>query len=69
MHVAAEWRRVRAPSLRCRAAEHEDTCVVLRMGLLRLFRDKADVVDLVMLHYNGGASGRERRAMKQEFRA
>jgi hypothetical protein len=28
-----------------------------RMGLLRLFRDKDDIVDFVMLHYHGGASG------------
>ena len=38
------------------AACHGNTCVVLRMGLLRLFQDKADIVDLVFRHYHG-ASG------------
>ena len=27
------------------------------MGLLRLFRHEADIVDLVLLHYHGGGSG------------
>ena len=30
---------------------------MLRKGLLRLFDSKADVVDLVLRHYHGGASG------------
>ena len=38
------------------AACHGNTCVVLRMGLLRLFQDKADIVDLVFRLYHG-ASG------------
>ncbi len=33
---------------------------MLRMGLLCLFDGKADVVDLVLRHYHGGASGWER---------
>ena len=37
----------------CRAAGHGNTCVLLRM----LFDSKADVVDLVLRHYHGGASG------------
>jgi len=41
----------------CRAAGHGNKCVVLRMGLLRLFDNQADVVDLVLRHYHGGASG------------
>ena len=41
----------------CRAAGHGNgACVVLRMGLLRLFHGKADIVDLVLWHYHG-ASG------------
>jgi hypothetical protein len=32
-------------------------CVVLRMGLLRLFHGKTDIVDLVLRHYHHGASG------------
>jgi hypothetical protein len=39
----------------CRAA-HVNTCVVLRMGLLRLFHGKAYIVDLVLRHHRG-ASG------------
>jgi len=41
----------------CRAAGHGNKCVVLRMGLLRLFHGKADIVDLVLRHYYHGASG------------
>ena len=41
----------------CRAAGHGNKCVVLRMGLLRLFHDEADPVDLVLQHYYHGASG------------
>ena len=41
----------------CRAAGHGNVCVVLRMGLLRLFHGKADIVDLVLRHYYRGASG------------
>jgi hypothetical protein len=41
----------------CRAAGHGNTCVVLRIGLLHLFDDKADIVDLVLRHYYHGASG------------
>ncbi len=33
------------------------TCVVLRMGVLRLFDGKVDIVDLVLRYYHGGASG------------
>ena len=40
----------------CRAAGHGNACVVLRVGLLRLFRGKTDIVDLVLRHYRG-ASG------------
>jgi hypothetical protein len=36
----------------CRAAGHGNTCVVLRMGLLRLFHGKSDIVDLVLRHYH-----------------
>ena len=39
------------------AACHGNTCVVLRMGLLRLFHGEADPVDLVLQHYYHGASG------------
>ena len=41
----------------CRAAGHGNECVMLRMGLLRLFYDKADIVDLVLRQYYHGASG------------
>ena len=41
----------------CRAAGHGNKCVVLRMGLLRLFHGEADPVDLVLQHYYHGASG------------
>ncbi len=48
----------------CGAAGHGNTCVVLVMGLHRMFdsmaddgRSNADVVDLVLQHYRGGASG------------
>jgi hypothetical protein len=42
----------------CRAAGHGNLCVVLRMGLLRLFHGKADIVDEgVLRHYYHGASG------------
>ena len=41
----------------CRAAGNGNVCVVLRMGLLRLFHGKADIVDLVLRHYYRGASG------------
>ena len=39
----------------CPAAEHEhgNVCVKLRMILLRLFANKADIVDLVLQHYRG----------------
>jgi hypothetical protein len=40
----------------CRAAGHGNTCILLRMGLLRLFDGKSDIVDLVLRHYHG-ASG------------
>ena len=40
-----------------RAVQHDNTCVVLRMGLLRKFDDKADIVDNVLRHYYHGASG------------
>jgi hypothetical protein len=43
--------------LRCVSCiRHGNTCVVLRMGLLGLFHDRADIVDLVLRHYHG-ASG------------
>jgi len=41
----------------CRAAGHGNQCVVLRIGLLRLFHGEADPVDLVLQHYYHGASG------------
>ena len=39
----------------CRAAGHGNTCVLLRMGLLRLFDGKSDIVDLVLRHYHGSS--------------
>ena len=36
----------------CRAAGHGNTCVLLRMGLLKLCHGKSDIVDLVLRHYN-----------------
>ena len=51
---------MRATSLRAvhpaRQVPPANTCVVLRMGLLRLFHGKADIVDLVSRPYHG-ASG------------
>ena len=41
----------------CRAAGHGNKCVVLRIGLLRLFHGEADPVDLVLQHYYHWASG------------
>ena len=45
----------------CRAAGHGNKCVVLRMGLLRLFHGEADPVDLVLQHYYHGARGWDKR--------
>jgi hypothetical protein len=43
--------------LRCvPCSRHGNTCILLRMGLLRLFDGKADIVDLVLRHFHG-ASG------------
>jgi hypothetical protein len=42
-------------------------CVVLRMGLLRLFHGEADPVDLVLQHYYHGASGWTRRTLTRGF--
>ena len=39
----------------CRAAGHGNTCVLLPMGLLRLFDGKSDIVDLVLRHYRGSS--------------
>ena len=39
----------------CRAAGHGNTCVLLRMGLLKLCHGKADIVDLVLRHYHGAS--------------
>jgi hypothetical protein len=37
-----------------REAGHGNTCVLLRMGLLKLCHGKADIVDLVFRHYHAG---------------
>ena len=51
----------------CRAAGHGNKCVVLRMGLLRLFDGKSDIVDLVLRHYHG-ASGCDTARFDAEIR-
>ena len=42
----------------CRAAGHGNTCIVLRMGLLRLFHGKTDIVALILRHYHGASAWR-----------
>jgi hypothetical protein len=40
----------------CHCTEcHGNTCVLIRMGLLRLFDGKSDIVDLVLRHYHGSS--------------
>ena len=37
------------------AACHANTCVMLRVTLLRVFDGKADIVDLILRHYHGAS--------------
>ena len=41
----------------CRAAGHDNTCVMVSLALVQLFPENADIVDLVLRHYYQGASG------------
>ena len=52
----------------CRAAGHGNTCVLLPMGLLRLFDGKSDIVDLVLRHYHG-SSGWDTARFDAEIRS
>jgi len=40
----------------CRALGHGNTCVVLRLGLMRLFHGKADIVDQILRHCHGASA-------------